>query len=268
MSTPHPSAVRIAEILFGAFDIAVPPRGCRPSAVTSCNEERTLMTALFNDAGTDNLNIYRPPVPPVPVPDGYIMDSKGRMTPAAMVKASQMLEDQMVRKVLGYACDLANQVRRFRAHVFADTGAFQSLLLEQYGIEKTGAKGKGNVTFSSFDGLMKFQIAIGERLAFGAELGVAREAFRQCIQDWTDGARDELRVLVDEAFEADKEGNVSREAIFRLLRIDIGDARWQAGQAAIRDSIRVVGSKAYLRFYVRTDHEGEWQAIPIDLASS
>lgn len=217
---------------------------------------------------TIDINAHRLPVPNVPVPDGYVLDGKGRMVPETAVKPQHALEDQMVRKVLGFAVKLANQVRRFRDHVFADAEVFQALLLSEYGVEKRGAKGKGNVTFTTFNGLMKFQIAIGERITFGPELLAAQTAFAECISDWSEGARDELRVLVDQAFEADKEGNVSREAVFRLLRIEFEDARWKAGQDAIRDSIRVIGSKAYPRFYVRDAADQEWRPVPIDLASS
>lgn len=216
----------------------------------------------------DTVNIYSLPVPPVAVPDGYLLDSKGRLIPEKAVKPQQLLEDQMVRKVLGYAADLANQIRRFRNHVFADAETFQALLLAEYDVQKRGARGKGNVTFTTFDGLMRFQIAIGERIGFGPELHVAQAAFRSCIDDWTDGAREELRVLVDQAFEADKEGNVSRDAVFRLLRVTFEDERWKAGQDAIRDSIRVIGSKAYPRFSTRNSPDDEWQSIPIDLASA
>ena len=216
----------------------------------------------------DTLNIYRMPAPAIAVPDGYVMDAKGRLVPEKAVKPHQLLEDQMVRKVVGHAVELANQVRRFRNHVFADAETFQTLLRSEYDVQKRGARGKGNVTFTTFDGLVKFQIDIGERIGFGPELHVAQVAFRSCIDDWTDGAREELRVLVDQAFEADKEGNVSRDAVFRLLRVSFDDPRWKSGQDAIRDSIRVIGSKAYPRFFVRPDQDDEWQAIPINLASS
>lgn len=215
-----------------------------------------------------DLNIYALPKPSVTPPEGWVLNDKGQMVTAASIKPQTALEDQMVRKVLEYAVQLANQIRRFRNHVFADAETFQALLLEKYEITKRGARGKGNVTFTSVDGLLKFQIAIGERIAFGPELAVARAAFAECIADWSEGARDEMRVLVDQAFEADKEGNVSREAVFRLLRVEFEDPRWKAGQNAIRDSIRIVGSKAYPRFSVRDNVESPWRSVPIDLASS
>lgn len=214
------------------------------------------------------LNVYKLPVPVAPVPAGYLMDAKGRMVPESAVRPHEMLEDQMVRTVLGFAADLANQIRRFRAHTFADTETFLAVLREQYAVEKRGARGKGNLTFMSYDGLMKVQIQVADHLTFGPELQIARESFAACIADWTEGAREELRVLVDQAFEGDKEGNINRDAVFRLLRVTFDDPRWKTGQDAIRDSIRVTGTKSYFRFYTRASQEAEWQAVPIDLASA
>jgi hypothetical protein len=216
---------------------------------------------------SEQLNAYR--LPPTPTaPGGYIADGKGRLVPASSIKAQHLLEDDMVRKVLGFACDLANQIRRFRAHVFADAAAFDQLLLDEYGQQKRGLRGKGNVTYSSLDGLLKFQVQIADHLDFGPELQAAREIFRACIADWSAGAREELRALVDDAFQADQAGKVSRDAIFRLLRMEFEDERWKQGQRAIKDSIRVVGSKSYCRFYYRDRPDGDWQAVPIDLAAA
>lgn len=213
-------------------------------------------------------NVITLPTPPVDAPAGFVMDAKGRLVPETSIKAHEQLEDQMVRKVLSYAVELANQIRRFKGHVFADANSYMSLAEEEYGVSKRGAKGKGNVTFTTYDGLMKFQIAVADRLTFGPELQIARELFEECIVDWAEGARPELRVLVDTAFQTDKEGNVSRDAIFRLLRIDFDDARWKRGQDAIRDSIRIIGSKSYARFYVRENQEAQWRSVPIDLAAA
>jgi hypothetical protein len=216
---------------------------------------------------TDPLNVYRTPVPAMHQ-DGFMADGKGRLVPIGTIKPQHMLEHQMVCKVVGFACDLANQIRRFRAHVFADAAAFDQLLLEEYGQQKRGLRGKGNVTYATIDGLMKFQVQIADHIDFGPELQAAREIFRNCIAAWSEGAREELRALVDDAFQADKAGQVSRDAVFRLLRMDFDDASWKEGQRAIKDSIRVIGSKSYCRFYIRETPDAPWQSVPIDLASA
>jgi hypothetical protein len=37
---------------------------------------------------------------------------------------------------------------------------------------------------------------------------------------------------------------------------------------AIRDSIRVIGSRTYIRFYDRPTPDAAWQAVTIDMASA
>ena len=61
---------------------------------------------------------------------------------------------------------------------------------------------------------------------------------------------------------------VSREAIFSLRRIDIDDDRWKSAIRAINDSIRIQGSKTYLRFYRRATPGDRWDNVTIDLASA
>lgn len=200
-------------------------------------------------------------------PDGqdYMRDARGALMPVALVREPDKLEDQLVRSLVGFARDLNAQLARFKGHCHADVGAFLQLLGERYDTAKGGRK--GNVSLTSYDGCFKVQLAVADHLSFGPEIQIAKGLIDECIADWADGARDELRALVNEAFRTDKEGDVSREAIFRLMRVDITDERWVRAMAAIRDSIRVTGSKSYIRFYHRDHAEAEWQAIPIDLAA-
>ncbi|MDN3711949.1 DUF3164 family protein [Paracoccus cavernae] len=77
-----------------------------------------------------------------------------------------------------------------------------------------------------------------------------------------------MRALVTKAFNTDKEGKINRSEIFTLLRLDIVDERWQRAMQAIRDAIRVTGSKSYIRFWMREGIDAPRQAITIDLASA
>lgn len=44
--------------------------------------------------------------------------------------------------------------------------------------------------------------------------------------------------------------------------------RWARAMEAIKDSIRVIGSKTYVRFYDRPTPDAAWRAISLDLASA
>ncbi|MBE0529505.1 MAG: DUF3164 family protein [Rhodospirillales bacterium] len=199
------------------------------------------------------------------VHEGYMQDAKGRLVPEHLVKEIDKLQDQLVKKCLGYADELSAQIARFKGHTFDDVAAFMDLLGEKYGQSKGGRK--GNVTFTSFDGCAKVQVAVQDHIDFGPELQVAKGRIDECIEEWAADSRDEIRALVNHAFEVDKPGQVNREALFALRKIDIDDERWRSAMAAITDSIRVTGSKTYVRFYRRATPEDRWQAVTIDLAA-
>lgn len=202
----------------------------------------------------------------VTIPPGYMQDAKGRLVPESLVKATDKLEDQLVRKLMGHAEDLNAQLTRFRAYTFDDVGAYLALLSEQYGEKRGGTK--GNMTFTTFDGCLRVQVAVADTLTFGPELQVAKGLIDECIAEWAEGANDQIRALVNHAFRVDKEGEVSREAIFALRRIQIEDERWQSAMTAIADSVRTIGTKTYVRFHRRPSPDAKWEAVTIDLANA
>lgn len=215
----------------------------------------------------DTVTPAAPAAPTVPaLPPGYMADPKGRLVPEALVKPTDKLQDQLVRKLMSYADELSAQIARFKAHTFDDVGAFLALLAEQYQDQRGGAK--GNITLTSYDGLQKVQVAVADHMSFGPELQVAKSLIDACIAEWAADANVNIRALVEHAFRVDKEGQVSREAIFALRRVAIEDDRWQQAMAAIADSVRVEGTKTYVRFYRRQTAEARWEAVTIDLASA
>jgi hypothetical protein len=198
--------------------------------------------------------------------DPYMTDAKGRFVPLDQVKPVDQLLDQVVRKIIGYASPLAAQVARFRQHSFDDVDAFVALVAQDYGVTLGGQK--GNLTLTSFDGCLKVQVAIGDNIAFGPELQAAKALVDECLRDWTDGARSELRALIDRAFQVDKEGKINRGELLGLRRLNITDERWQRAMQALSDSIRVIGSKRYVRCYRRDNANEDWKPIAIDVAAS
>ncbi len=202
----------------------------------------------------------------IEIPSGCMMDSKGRFVPDNMVKDVEKLEDQLVDKIHQYAIELSEQIARFKGNTFDDVNSFMDILAEKYNRTKGGKK--GNVTFTSFDGCKKVQVAVSEHMDFGAELQVAKNLIDECIFDWNSGSSDEISALVNHAFNVDKKGQINRESLFALRRVKITDPRWLQAMEAITDSIRITGSKTYVRFYQRSTATDKWQAITIDLAAA
>ncbi len=198
-------------------------------------------------------------------PEGYRADAKGRLVPERLVRPQDDLEDQTVRRILAFGVDLADQISRFQQHTYADVAALLEVLAAEYGGGRRPGR-RGNYSLTSYDGRLKVVIQAQDQIAFGPELQAARNIIDGCIGEWADGACPEIQALVQHAFQPDKQGQVSREAVLRLRRLDIDDERWRQARRAIDDSIRVTGSKVYLRLYLRGSCEGTWKAVPIDIA--
>ena len=197
------------------------------------------------------------------VPEGYVRNAKGHLVPERMIPESTRLEDTTVRTIASYALDLHRQIHRFVGHTYDDLAAMDDLMAERYGLKRRGGA-KGNRTYMSFDATVRVLVQVQDRIEFGPELKIAQELVDQCIAEWSDGARDEIRLLAQQAFETDQQGRVAREKVFALRRLEIDDERWRQAQAAITDAIRVIGSASYVRFHVRATPEDRWTAITID----
>ncbi|HEY8136229.1 MAG TPA: DUF3164 family protein [Methylocystis sp.] len=193
-------------------------------------------------------------------------DARGAYVPEEAIKPVDLLIDDTVRNIMRFARDLSAQIARFRGHTFDDIGSLQALVDEQYNATLGGKK--GNLTLTTFDGLMKVQVQVQDQLDFGPELQAAKKLVDECLMDWSADARTEIRALVTRAFQVDKEGKINRSEIFMLLRVAIEDERWTRAMDAVRDSIRVIGSKTYVRFFDRDAPDGQWRPVTIDLANA
>lgn len=199
------------------------------------------------------------------IPAGYREDARGALIPEASIKPIDKERDELVQAIVRKAETVHGVLKDFKAEVFGDIAAFVELSAEQYGA-KTGGK-KGNVTLYSFDGQYKVQRAVSETLQFDERIQAAKSLIEECLQDWTAGSRDELKTIIDRAFDVDKEGNLNTNKILALRRVDIKDDRWRRAMDAISDSVQVIGSKSYIRIYKRIGNTDKYAPISLDLAS-
>lgn len=199
------------------------------------------------------------------IPAGYREDARGALIPEASIKPIDKERDELVRAIVRKAETVHGVLKDFKAEAFGDIAAFVELSAEQYGA-KTGGK-KGNVTLYSFDGQYKVQRAVSETLQFDERIQGAKSLIEECLQDWTAGSRDELKTIIDRAFDVDKEGNLNTNKILALRRVDIKDDRWRRAMDAISDSVQVIGSKSYIRVYKRIGNTDKYAPISLDLAS-
>jgi hypothetical protein len=199
------------------------------------------------------------------IPDGYRKNAQGHLVHESLIKPIDLERDRLVAELLGGARTLSGQMKEFKAKVFGDFNAFVQLSAEEY---KTSIGGKkGNVTLYSFDGRYKIQIASADRIAFDERLQAAKSLIDECIAAWSAGSSPEIMALVQQAFNADKDGNLNTGRVLALRRMEIKDARWLQAMKAIGESVQVVGSKQYVRFYERVGDTEQYAPISLDMAT-
>ncbi|HEY1129618.1 MAG TPA: DUF3164 family protein [Roseateles sp.] len=198
------------------------------------------------------------------IPAGYRKDAKGRLINEKQIKPIDLARDELVTEIVAKAKELQAVMRKFKTGTFGDIAAFVALSGEQYRVQLGGTK--GNVTLVSFDGRYKVLRAIQDRITFDERLQAAKALIDQCLTDWTENARDELRTLINDAFRVDAAGNIRTMEVLRLRRLEIEDERWQRAMTAIGEAVQVESSKSYIRIYERDDETGLYNPIALDLA--
>lgn len=195
----------------------------------------------------------------------YLQDAKGRLVPTHMIKEIDLVRDGLVKELVARAKAHNETLKCFKTAAFKDVLAFMELSAEQYNA-KLGGK-KGNVSLVSYNGEYKIQVAVAEYLTFDERLQVAKALIDECINEWAEGSDDKIKLLVDDAFQVDKEGNVSTYRILGLRKHKIDDEKWQKAMAAIDDSVQVTSSKKYVRIYERDPQTDEYKQIPLNIAA-
>lgn len=209
---------------------------------------------------------------PTEIPDGkitvgdktYMSDPKGALLPIEIIKPQHLLEDSLVREEFGWFLALVEQITRFRGHLFSNLGEFDALLAEKYGVEKGGPK--GNRTYRTIDDCYLISIRVRDQLDFGSELQQAKALIDECLRGWSEDAAAPLRVIVNGAFNVDKEGLINKSEIFKLLRHDIQDPKWVSAMEALRDAIRITGSRTSPEFRMRTGPGEELVTVSFNLS--
>ncbi len=200
-----------------------------------------------------------------PIPEGYMRNAQGHLVPLELVKPIDQERDRLVRELVALAKDLNARLVAGKSKMFGDAAAFVELSAEQYGVKRGGTK--GNITLPTYDGAFKLQIATAENVTFDERLQAAKTLIDECINEWAKGSRPEIMVLVQQAFQTDKEGNLNVGRILGLRRLEIADARWQEAMKAISESVQVIGTKQYVRLYERVGDTDRYVPIALDMVA-
>ena len=199
------------------------------------------------------------------IPEGYMKDGKGRLVPLDVVKPIDIERNDTVIDLVKQAYALQSKMKAFKQKSLDEVQAFVDLSAEQYNKKLGGIK--GNVQLLSYDGKYKVARSNSEYICFDERLQVAKELIDHCIKRWSEGSRPEIKALVQDAFQTDKQGKINTSRVLGLKRLDIQDKEWQEAMQAISDSTQTLESKTYVRLYERIGDSDQWKPIALDIAA-
>lgn len=228
------------------------------------NSTSTAATSVTDVADTTPLSTKEQPMTEQTViPTGYMQNAQGHLIPSDKVKPIDKLRDETVRRLIVKAKELQSQMMSAKDILFDEFDDFTELSASDYDTKLGG--NKGNTTLLSYDGKYKIQRAVSDSLVFDERLQVAKSLIDECLNEWTQGSNDNIKAIINNAFDVDKEGKINTQRVLSLRRLDITDKKWLQAMTAISDATQVVSSKEYIRFYERDD-KGVYQQISLDFA--
>ncbi|WP_273782844.1 DUF3164 family protein, partial [Bartonella sp. ML69XJBT] len=150
-------------------------------------------------------------------------DAQGALMPVSLIRSADLLEDEMVRKIMcvakdlsveiahfkndlftdlddvdhlddetvskimGFAKELSARIAYFNRHTIGDLIDFDILLAQKYGAWWRGKR--GNCTYTSFDGLQRIEMRLEKHVDLGLGLRFAKSLLDECLNEWSADAR-------------------------------------------------------------------------------
>jgi hypothetical protein len=200
-----------------------------------------------------------------PIPPGYWKDAAGSLVPVSKIKEIDKLRHQCVTSLAEAAKKASADLLAFKLCAMTDVQTFVDTSNADYGVMHGGKK--GNVSLQSFDGRYKITRTMQDSIVFDERLQAAKALVDECVKAWSKGSNDNIKVLVNNAFQVDKAGSVNVGRILNLRTLKIDDERWARAMQAIGDSMQVRSTKPYIRFYELDELSGEYVPISLDVAA-
>lgn len=197
--------------------------------------------------------------------DGNWINRNGRPIPEANVDPIAKKRDAAVTRMLADARELEAKMRAVKEKILNEVMQYITELQAANGIKKQDAK--GNYTLSDYANLNQVEVSINNIIEFDERLNVAKSLIDKCLIKWTKRGNQNVRAIVNDAFDVDKKGNVNKMRIFSLMSLKINDKDWKKAMDLIRASMQVTSTKQYLNIRTRENVIDKWCFVNLNFSS-
>jgi len=196
-----------------------------------------------------------------PVKERTLTDAQGREIPVKVLHTEIVEKDAAVKKAMDCALKLQERILTDKQKLIC--------IVEKYlndAARRNGLEWKGNALLFTFDEKYKIEMRFREKIQFGIELQLAKQKIDECIKAWSVDSNDNLKAIINEAFQVDKRGQLARYRIFALRRYKIKDPTWKEAMELIDKAILVTSTKQYISFAVR-DEAGNYNKVVLNFSA-
>lgn len=189
-------------------------------------------------------------------------DAKGDLVPVKYVSAFDKLRDHHVNKIINHGRKIRTQLEGFMIESIR--------LMNEVAAQKESHGDKGNLSVSSFDGLLRVSIRQRYNIFFDSRVREARDKMFAYVDSVLARVKVEdaqaLRVILQEAFRVGSNNMLSTSKVMALIRMDIKNADWKAAQEVLKAALTPQKGKQYLMLETRLDSNHDYQSIRLDVA--
>lgn len=199
------------------------------------------------------------------IPPGYVMRANGDLSLESNLTTLEREEEALVRQLFPQAEELNELIGKFKYNAMRAVETTVSRCIKEHGIKRF-EKIKGNVQFVTVDGKYKVERAINEKVEYNSSIEAARQLFDQYASMMEEQAGSDAREMIKEYFRM----NNNQFSVSKLIEVcnkKIEHPIYKQAVGAMRQALFVGSSKAYLRFYIRSETDDSWVAMPLQFSS-
>ena len=190
-----------------------------------------------------------------------LTDAQGREISVKVLNQDIIERETAINKAMDSALKLQERIVMDKQKII---GIVEDYLSEA--ARRNGLEWKGNALLISFNEKYRIEIRYREKIQFGIELQLAKQKIDECIKAWSVDSSDNLKAIINEAFQVDKRGQLARYRIFALRRYKIKDPTWKEAMELIDKAIMVTSTKQYISFAVRDD-AGNYHKVVLNFSA-
>jgi len=189
-------------------------------------------------------------------------DYQGNDVPVKYVSSYDKKKEKVINKIATEASKINEMLEDFKKRMFAECDKLFDEMFKANDLEKIAQK---NYTLYSFDKSFKIEVTSQDVVDFDDRIQLAQAKINEYLKIKTDGADQELSILVNNAFKT-KKGRLDKARIFGLFPLKINHLLWLEAMELIKNSIVTNYTRRYAVLYVRDD-EGKYIQVQLNFSA-